>query len=318
MGLLDGRAAVVTGAGRGIGRDIALCLAAEGAKVVVNDVGVTLGGEGTQEDPAAQVCAEIEAAGGTAVPNHDSVSDFEGAGRIIGTAVDTFGKIDIVVNNAGIVRDRTLVKMDESDYDAVIAVHQKGTFNTVRHAAPLMKDAGYGRIVNITSSAGLRGNFGQTNYGAAKAAIMGMTFVWALELGKYGITVNAVAPAGFTRMTEGLYKGEEPPADQNPALNAPLDRVLGLRGRLLRERAGPRADRVRLHPLPDAPADRHHVARRRLDAPRRWPTTSTRCSASTSSPWAWATTRCSASHSAPKRGVPGTSGRPVRSPGRPG
>ena len=185
-------------------------------------MGVTLGGEGTQEDPAAQVCAEIEAAGGAAVPNHDSVSDFEGAGRIIGTAVDNFGKIDIVVNNAGIVRDRTLVKMDESDYDAVIAVHQKGTFNTVRHAAPLMKDAGYGRIVNITSSAGLRGNFGQTNYGAAKAAIMGMTFVWALELGKYGITVNAVAPAGFTRMTESLYKGGEPPADQDPALNAPL------------------------------------------------------------------------------------------------
>ena len=126
------------------------------------------------------------------------------------------------MNNAGIVRDRTLVKMDESDYDAVIAVHQKGTFNTVRHAAPLMKEAGYGRIVNITSSAGLRGNFGQTNYGAAKAAIMGMTFVWALELGKYGITVNAVAPAGFTRMTENLYAGGEPPADQDPALNAPL------------------------------------------------------------------------------------------------
>jgi NAD(P)-dependent dehydrogenase (short-subunit alcohol dehydrogenase family) len=222
MGLLDGRSAVVTGAGRGIGRDIALCLAAEGAKVVVNDVGVTLGGEGTEDDPAAQVCKEIESAGGSAVPNHDSVSDFEGAGRIIGTARDAFGSLDILVNNAGIVRDRTIVKMDESDYDAVVAVHQKGTFNTVRHAAPLMKDAGYGRIVNITSSAGLRGNFGQTNYGAAKAAIMGMTFVWALELGKYGITVNAVAPAGFTRMTEGLYAGAEPPADQDPALNAPL------------------------------------------------------------------------------------------------
>jgi NAD(P)-dependent dehydrogenase (short-subunit alcohol dehydrogenase family) len=127
-----------------------------------------------------------------------------------------------VVNNAGIVRDRTIVKMDEVDYDAVIAVHQKGTFNTVRHAAPIMKDAGYGRIVNITSSAGLRGNFGQTNYGAAKAAIMGMTFVWALELGRYGITVNAVAPAGLTRMTENLFGGAEAPPDQNPALNAPL------------------------------------------------------------------------------------------------
>jgi NAD(P)-dependent dehydrogenase (short-subunit alcohol dehydrogenase family) len=230
MGLLDGRSAVVTGAGRGIGRDIARCLAAEGAAVVVNDVGVTLGGQGTADDPAAQVCAEIEAAGGRAVANHDSVSDFEGAGRIVQAAVDSFGSIDIVVNNAGIVRDRTLVKMDEADYDAVVAVHQKGTFNTVRHAAPLMKEAGYGRIVNITSSAGLRGNFGQTNYGAAKAAIMGMTFVWALELGKYGTTVNAVAPAGFTRMTENLYAGGEPPADQDPALNAPLVAFLASEG----------------------------------------------------------------------------------------
>src|ERR1700678_405113 len=222
MAILEGRVAVVTGAGRGIGRDIALCLAAEGARVVVNDVGVSLGGEGTGEDPAADVCREIESAGGTAVPNHDSVSDFEAAGRIIAAAVDSFGSVDIVVNNAGIVRDRTIVTMDEADYDAVIGVHQKGTFNTVRHAAPLMKEAGYGRIVNITSSAGLRGNFGQTNYGAAKAAIMGMTFVWALELGRYGITVNAVAPAGLTRMTENLFGGAEAPPDQNPALNAPL------------------------------------------------------------------------------------------------
>jgi NAD(P)-dependent dehydrogenase (short-subunit alcohol dehydrogenase family) len=222
MGLLDGRAAVVTGAGRGIGRDIALCLAAEGAKVIVNDIGVSLAGEGTVDDPAGQVCKEIEAAGGTAVPNHDSVSDFEGAGRMVASAVDAFGSVDIVVNNAGIVRDRTVVKMDEADYDAVIAVHQKGTFNTVRHAAPLMKEAGYGRIVNITSSAGLRGNFGQTNYGAAKAAIMGMTFVWAVELARYGITVNAVAPAGLTRMTESLFGGPDAPPDQDPALNAPL------------------------------------------------------------------------------------------------
>jgi NAD(P)-dependent dehydrogenase (short-subunit alcohol dehydrogenase family) len=223
MGLLDGRVAVVTGAGRGIGRDIALCLASEGARVVVNDVGVSLAGEGgAGEDPAAEVCAAIVAAGGEAVPDHHSVSDFTAAGELIATATEAFGGIDILVNNAGIVRDRTLVKMDEADYDAVVAVHQKGTFNTTRHAAPIMKDAGYGRIVNITSSAGLRGNFGQTNYGAAKAAIMGMTFVWALELGRYGITVNAVAPAGFTRMTEGLYQGAEPPPDQDPALNAPL------------------------------------------------------------------------------------------------
>ena len=145
--------------------------------------------------------------------------------------------------------------MEEADYDAVIAVHQKGTFNCTRHAAPLMKERGYGRIVNITSSAGLRGNFGQTNYGAAKAAIMGMTFVWALELGKYGITVNAMAPAGFTRMTENLFGGGDAPPEQDPALERPARRLPGLRGSFLRERADPRPDRIRVHALPD-PADR--------------------------------------------------------------
>ena len=180
-------------------------LAREGAAVVVNDIGVSLQGDETAEDPASEVVAAIEDAGGTAVAARDSVSDFEGAGRIVQTPRSTrSGRIDIVVNNAGIVRDRTLVKMDESDFDAVIATHLKGTFNVVRHAAPHMKEQGWGRIVNITSSAGLRGNFGQTNYAAAKAGIMGMTFVWALELGKYGICVNAVAPAGVTRMTGSL------------------------------------------------------------------------------------------------------------------
>jgi NAD(P)-dependent dehydrogenase (short-subunit alcohol dehydrogenase family) len=224
MGLLDGRVAVVTGSGRGIGREIALCLASEGAKVVVNDVGVSLDGQGGDEDPAAEVVKLIEKNGGEAAANYDSVSDFAGAERIIGTAVERFGTIDILVNNAGIVRDRSLLKMSEEDYDAVVAVHQKGTFNCTRHAAPIMKDKGYGRIVNITSSAGLRGNFGQTNYGSAKAAIMGMTFIWAVELGKYGITVNAVSPAGATRMTAGLYEssGMEVPPDQDPALNAPI------------------------------------------------------------------------------------------------
>ncbi len=220
--LLAGRVAVVTGSGRGIGRDIALCLAREGASIVVNDVGASLRGDDTGEDPAALVCKEIEAAGGQAVPARDSVADFDGAGRIIQTAVDAFGRIDVLVNNAGIVRDRTLVKMDEADFDAVVATHLKGTFNCARHAVPLMKDAGYGRIINITSSAGLRGNFGQTNYAAAKAGIMGMTFVWALELGRSGITVNAVAPAGATRMTASLCKDSEPPPSLDPALNAPL------------------------------------------------------------------------------------------------
>jgi len=220
--LLEGRVAVVTGAGRGIGREFALCLAREGAAVVVNDIGVGLRGDPTAEDPASDVCAEIEAAGGHAVPAHDSVADFAGAERIIRTAVDAFGQIDILVNNAGIVRDRTLVKMGEDDFDAVIATHLKGTFNCARHAVGYMREAGYGRIINITSSAGLRGNFGQTNYAAAKAGIMGMTFVWAMELGRSGITVNALAPAGATRMTASLYGGEAPPATLDPALNAPM------------------------------------------------------------------------------------------------
>jgi NAD(P)-dependent dehydrogenase (short-subunit alcohol dehydrogenase family) len=223
-GLLEGRTAVVTGSGRGIGREFALCMAGEGANLVINDVGVSLDGRGGEEDPATQVCKEIEALGGKAVPNYDSVTDFAGAANIVQTAVDAFGAIDILVNNAGIVRDSTLVKMTEQDFDDVVAVHMKGAFNCARHAAPLMKEQGYGRIINITSSAGLRGNFGQTNYGGAKAALMGMTFIWALELGKYGITANAVAPAGATRMTAALFErsGSGPPPEQDPSLNAPL------------------------------------------------------------------------------------------------
>lgn len=221
--LLEGRVAVVTGAGRGLGREFALALAAEGAAVVVNDIGVALSGEDTGEDPATEVCKEIEAAGGRAVPAHDSVADFEAAGRIVGTAIDTFGQVDIVVNNAGIVRDRTLAKMDPDDFDAVVATHLKGAFNCTRHAVGPMKEAGYGRIINMTSSAGLRGNFGQTNYAAAKAGIMGMTFVWSLELRRSGITVNAMAPAGATRMTASLSaEGEPPPPTLDPSLNAPL------------------------------------------------------------------------------------------------
>jgi NAD(P)-dependent dehydrogenase (short-subunit alcohol dehydrogenase family) len=237
--LLEGRVAVVTGAGRGIGREFALALAREGAAVVVNDIGVGLRGDETGEDPAADVCAEIEAMGGRAAPAHDSVADYDGAGRIVATALDRFGQIDILVNNAGIVRDRTLVKMGPDDFDAVIATHLKGAFNCTRHAVAPMKEAGYGRIINITSSAGLRGNFGQTNYAAAKAGLMGMTFVWALELGRSGITVNAMAPAGATRMTASLYaEGEEPPASLDPALNAPIvvylasERAAGVNGQL--------------------------------------------------------------------------------------
>lgn len=224
MGILDGKVAVITGSGRGIGREFALSMAGEGAKVVVNDVGVSLDGRGTGDDPAHQVCEEIKAGGGAAVPSYDSVTEFDAAERIIATAVDAFGTVDILVNNAGIVRDRSLLKMTEEDFDAVVAVHMKGAFNCTRHAAPIMKEAGYGRIINITSSAGIRGNFGQTNYGSAKAALMGMTFIWSIELSRYGITVNAMAPAGATRMTASLFErtGTEPPPEANPALNAPL------------------------------------------------------------------------------------------------
>ena len=200
----------MTGAGRGIGREIALCLAQQGASVVVNDVGVSMDGRGSDEDPAAQTCKDIEAAGGRAVPSYDSVSDFAAAGGITQTAVDTFGRIDILVNNAGILRDRTLVKMSEDDFDAVVGVHLKGTFNCTRHAAELMRDAGYGRIVNITSSAGLRGNFGQTNYGAAKAGIAAFTIICGLELGRYNVMANAIAPVARTRMTENLGFGGAP------------------------------------------------------------------------------------------------------------
>lgn len=222
MGILDGRVAIVTGAGRGLGREFALCLAREGARIVVCDLGVALSGDATGEDPAAQVCAEVEAIGSQAVASRESVAEFDAASRIVAAALETWGRVDIVVNNAGIVRDKTLLKMDEADFDAVVATHMKGTFNVVRHAAPHMREAGYGRIINITSSAGLRGNFGQTNYGAAKAGIMGMTFVWALELARYGITANALAPAGVTRMTGSLAEGAEVPPSLDPSLNAPL------------------------------------------------------------------------------------------------
>jgi len=222
--LLQGKVAVVTGSGRGVGRGIALALAREGAKVVINDVGCDIDGRGTAHDPATQVVNDIKAMGGEAVANYDSVASFSGAENIIKTAVNSFGRIDILVNNAGILRDRTIAKMSEEDFDAVIAVHLKGTWNCGRHAVPLMREQNYGRIINITSSAGLRGNFGQSNYGAAKAGIMGLTLCWALELGRYGITVNAMAPAGLTRMVGTIpgMEGKEPPPEMHPDQNGPM------------------------------------------------------------------------------------------------
>jgi NAD(P)-dependent dehydrogenase (short-subunit alcohol dehydrogenase family) len=204
MGKLEGKVAVVTGAGRGIGRAIAILFAREGAKVVVNDPGVGPDGVGHDRGPADQVVEEIRAAGGTAVANYETVADYEAAGRIIQAAVDNFGRIDILVNNAGILRDRMIFNMTEEEWDAVIAVHLKGTFNCTRHASVLMRQQRYGRIINVSSESGLWGNAGQANYGAAKAGIAGFTRVVARDLGRYGVTCNAVAPAALTRMTQGL------------------------------------------------------------------------------------------------------------------
>src|SRR5574338_324944 len=228
--LLDGKVAVVTGSGRGIGRGIALALAREGAKVVVNDVGCATDGRGTDADPAAQVCKEIEALGTKAVPNYDSVAEWDSAGRIIKTALDSFGRIDILVNNAGILRDKAFHNMEPDEFDAVLKVHLYGGFNCARHAIGPMRDQKYGRIINIVSSAGLRGNFGQANYGAAKAGLMGLTFVLAVEFmkgnseGKWSLTANALAPAGMTRMVGTMpgMEGRPVPPEMNPELNGPI------------------------------------------------------------------------------------------------
>ncbi|WP_343709974.1 SDR family oxidoreductase [Mycobacterium sp.] len=210
MGLVDGRAVIVTGAGRGIGRAHALAFAAEGARVVVNDVGVGLDGS-PGDSPAHEVVEQIRAAGGDAVVNGDDVADWAGARNLIQTALDSFGRLDVLVNNAGIVRDRMIANTSEQEFDAVIAVHLKGHFATMRHAASywrgLSKEGKLvdARIVNTSSGAGLQGSVGQGNYSAAKAGIAALTLVAAAEMGRYGVTVNAIAPAARTRMTESVF-----------------------------------------------------------------------------------------------------------------
>ncbi len=205
MGLFDGKVVVITGAGGGIGRAHALAFAREGAAVVVNDLGTTRDGTGASARMADAVVEEIRALGGRAVANYDSVADFEGARRIVRTALDNFGRIDVLVNNAGILRDKSLLKMEEAMFDTVVAVHLKGTWNCTKHAAEAMVAGGRGgRIINTTSIAGLKGNFGQSNYGAAKAGIWGLTLTAAIELKKHGITVNAIAPMAKTRLTEDI------------------------------------------------------------------------------------------------------------------
>jgi NAD(P)-dependent dehydrogenase (short-subunit alcohol dehydrogenase family) len=197
---LKNRNAVVTGAGRGIGRAVALLLAHEGANVVVNDPGVNVDGTGHDAGPADVVRDEIAAAGGKAVANYDSVATAEGGENMVRQCVDAFGRIDILINVAGILRDRMIFNMSEEEWDAVINVHLKGHFNTIKPASQLMRQQRYGRIVNFSSISGLRGNSGQANYGAAKAGIAGLTRVVARDLGRYGVTTNCIAPGAFTRM----------------------------------------------------------------------------------------------------------------------
>jgi NAD(P)-dependent dehydrogenase (short-subunit alcohol dehydrogenase family) len=209
--LLDGRVAIVTGAGRGIGRAHALELARHGAAVLVNDYGVSLAGEGTGETPAEEVVAEITAAGGRAVANGADVADFEQAAAMVRQAVDELGGLDVLVNNAGFVRDRMLVNTSEEEWDAVIRVHLKGHFAMLRHAGAYWRTESKegrqraARVVNTSSGAGLQGSVGQATYSAAKAGIAGLTLVAAQEMGRYGVTVNAIAPVARTRMTEGAF-----------------------------------------------------------------------------------------------------------------
>ncbi len=225
-GLCEGRVAVVTGAGRGIGREHALSLARQGAKVVVNDLGGNVDGSGGDLSPAQQVVEEIKGMGGQAVANGDDISSWEGAQRLINTAVETFGDLHAIVNNAGILRDRMLTNMTEDEWDAVIKVHLKGTFGPARWAAAYWREQAKqgkpvsGRIINTTSVSGIYGNPGQTNYAAAKAGIAAFTIVASMELARYNVTVNAVAPVALTRMTEGL--GPAPETDAEREMRSPM------------------------------------------------------------------------------------------------
>jgi NAD(P)-dependent dehydrogenase (short-subunit alcohol dehydrogenase family) len=210
-GICEGRVVIVTGSGRGIGREHALAFAREGAKVVVNDLGVELDGKGGGQGPAGEVVAAIKAMGGEAVVNGDDVADWEGAARLVKTAVDAFGRLDVVVNNAGFLRDRMFVSTSEDEWDAVIRVHLKGHFCVARHACEYWRNESKAkrpvdaRIINTSSGAGLQGSVAQATYSAAKAGIAALTLVQGAEMGRYGVTANAIAPAARTRMTEKVF-----------------------------------------------------------------------------------------------------------------
>lgn len=225
MGLLDRKVAIVTGAGAGIGRQYALALAREGAFVVVNDLGCSREGEGSSHEPAEKVVAEIKALGGQAVANFDSVNTVEGGRKIFETAMNAFGRVDILINNAGIRRDKSFGKMTEDMWDDVILTNLKGVFCVTKPVFEHMKErGGPGRIINISSVAGLYGNFGQANYAAAKAGVVGFTYALAIEGRKYGITVNCLLPYARTRLTETLppFQTEEAKVELNPEFIPPL------------------------------------------------------------------------------------------------
>jgi NAD(P)-dependent dehydrogenase (short-subunit alcohol dehydrogenase family) len=254
MGLLDGKVAIVTGAGHGIGRGEALELASEGARVVVNDLGGSVAGEGADKRPAEEVADLIRGRGGEAVANYDDVADWNGAQNLVQQAVEAFGTLDVLVNNAGILRDKMIFSMTEEDFDAVIRVHLKGTFAMTHHASAYWRERSKAgsqpraAIVNTVSSAGLQGNVGQANYGSAKAAIAALTIITSLELSRYGVRANAIAPGGMTRMSGSIVKDmelKEPDEYQefnpmNPGNSAPMvawlasDQALHVTGQVFR------------------------------------------------------------------------------------
>jgi NAD(P)-dependent dehydrogenase (short-subunit alcohol dehydrogenase family) len=289
VGLCDGRVVIVTGAGRGLGRAHALEFARQGARVVVNDLGTGRDGGGGSDEPARRVVEEIEAAGGRAVASTADVADWDGAAALVRTAVDAFGRLDVLVNNAGFLRDRMLVSMGEDDWDAVIRVHLKGHFCPTRHAAAYWRERSKrgepvaARVINTSSGAGLLGSVGQANYSAAKAGIAALTQVAAVELARYGVTVNAIAPAARTRMTEQAMPDAMRPPEAGfdamaPENVAPLvvwlasseaadvtGRVFEVEGGLVSPavgwRHGPRADRgARWDPAELGPVVRRLIA----------------------------------------------------------